>query len=77
MSEVVRCDRCPKEAIRSYRRLDESQRPDAMKAYYEFIGISVEASEDADHGDFCSWRCLAEWAADMADRAATQEGTSE
>lgn len=48
-----------------------------MKAYYEFIFVRVEASEDSDHGDFCSWRCLAEWAADMTDLAATQEGTSE
>lgn len=24
--------------------------------------IHVEASEDADHADFCSWTCLAAWA---------------
>lgn len=28
--------------------------------------ISVEADEDADHGQFCSWICLAAWARNKA-----------
>ena len=32
--------------------------------YSEFV--SVEAGEDADHGQFCSWWCLAAWATQRA-----------
>ena len=28
--------------------------------------IVVEANWDADHGQFCSWQCLAEWAMSKA-----------
>lgn len=26
----------------------------------------VESNEDADHGQFCTWTCLAAWATNMA-----------
>lgn len=56
MSRFSRCDgpNCTKERPRwPYEA-----------GYYDFI--TVEANEDADHGDFCSWTCLAAWATEKA-----------
>lgn len=33
--------------------------------------IVVEANEDADHGQFCSWPCLVAWATEKAMKAET------
>jgi len=32
----------------------------------DFTWIVVEANEDADHAQLCSWSCLASWAISMA-----------
>lgn len=45
--KVTRCDCCGGEA--------EGHYPDGD-------WIAVEANEDSDHGQLCSWACLATWA---------------
>lgn len=61
MAEIVRCDKCGKEAQHPFRGVDPEDREEVTRAYYEFVYLRVEANEDRDHGDFCSWQCLAEW----------------
>lgn len=51
---IMVCDACEKR-VKSHR-YDRSVDDD------ELAWISVEANWDADHGQFCSWSCLAEWA---------------
>jgi hypothetical protein len=51
---LIRCDSCG-ETVRSRDILG----PD-------YAWIAVEANEDADHGEFCSWTCLAAWATNRA-----------
>ena len=51
---IMVCDTCGKRV--------KSHRYDRFDDEGEEIWISVEANWDADHGQFCSWKCLAEWA---------------
>ena len=51
MTKIMRCDACGKESAVALRGLD----PD-------FIWIDVEANEDIDHFDACSWACVAQMA---------------
>lgn len=57
---ITRCDGigCLKERPQQYN-----------DGYYDWL--IVEASEDCDHGQFCSWTCLAGWA---TNRAVDREG---
>jgi hypothetical protein len=66
MTRLVKCDRCGKEARDPYRGVPVEERGELMARYYEFVHLNIEANEDADHGDFCSWQCLAEWAMSKA-----------
>lgn len=34
--------------------------------FWNYEWLTVEANEDADHGQFCSWSCLAAWATSRA-----------
>lgn len=60
MAKFHRCDACGKESADEHRRsLDPA-----------FIWIDVEANEDIDHFDACSWACVAELALSKAARDA-------
>ena len=55
---LIQCDNCGKQvpATRSQFLGDD----------YSFIYLAVEANEDSDHGQLCSWSCLSSWAAEKA-----------
>ena len=57
MSRIRRCDACGKEAPDGRYGIDN-----------DFIWIDVEADEDTDHFDACSWACVAEMALAKAAR---------
>lgn len=64
MSSVMVCDGCNKR--------------EKGRRYSEPWWHSVASNEDADHGDFCSWACLARWATERAiDREGVQALTSD
>lgn len=61
MSKLRRCDSCGKESPDNWRDVD-----------IDFVWIDVEANEDADHFDACSWACVAEIALAKAAREVTR-----
>lgn len=70
MTRLLQCDRCGKQTREPFRCVPLDQREEVRRSYYEFVTLSVEANENSDHGDFCSWQCLAEWAMAKAMEAA-------
>lgn len=58
---LIRCDGCGK-------TIDDPVGIVGNPERYEFFYIHVEANEDADHFDACSWACVA----DVAMRRATR-----
>lgn len=40
---------------------------------FTWLALDVEACDDKDHGQFCSWTCLAAWA---TEKAITREGVT-
>jgi hypothetical protein len=63
---ITVCDQCDKR-VKSHKhdRFDDDATID---------WLSVEANWDVDHGQFCSWPCLAEWA---MSKAIEHEGRTE
>lgn len=73
MAEIVRCDVCGKEARHPYRGIADEDRKAVGDDFYGFVYLRVEASADRDHGDFCSWLCLASWASKKAMQPAVSD----
>lgn len=57
MTKFRRCDACGKDSAETRWHGDP-----------EFVWIDVEANEDSDHFDACSWACVAEMAIAKAAR---------
>lgn len=66
MTRFRRCDVCGKEA-----------KDDRRALAHDFVWIDVEADEDVDHFDACSWACVAEMALAKAARDVAQEGAGD
>lgn len=54
MSRLIKCDECGE--------IVPAERSSLLGDDYSFIWLSVEANEDRDHGQFCSWICLGTFA---------------
>lgn len=55
---ITICDSCGKRT--------QSHQHEYLGPNYTWIVLEIEASEDDDHGQFCSWSCLAAWATEKA-----------
>lgn len=55
---ITVCDSCGKRT--------QAHKFEYLGPGYAWIVLEIEANEDEDHGQFCSWSCLAAWATEQA-----------
>jgi hypothetical protein len=58
MSRLVKCDNCGK--------VTPADRNRFLGDDYSYVDLSIEANEDCDNAQFCSWLCLGTWAMEKA-----------
>ena len=64
MSRLIKCDQCGK--------ISPAARSVFLGDDYDYLLLTVEANDDADHAQFCGWLCLGAFA---MDRATASEAT--